>query len=93
MSTNKNIKEEVIRYCDLSAPEDERLELLGSLLLQIKGEMEEKEARRVGEFIHNYLNRKKALDHYFFNRTLRKNEEGELSSELQAELEWVKVFT
>lgn len=89
MKSNKsNLEEQTLKYNDLSTPEDDRLELIGSLLLQANGDIDENEARRVGEFIHTYLKRKKVLDSCFWRRTLSETEE--YCSLFQAEVCWVE---
>lgn len=83
-------EEKALKYCDLSAPEDSKLELIGELLLQHSNEMEEKQVRQTGEFIHAYLKKKKALDHYFWGRFSLGVEMD--SEEFQAEIKWIESF-
>ena len=82
-------KEKLVKYSDLSAPEDERLHLIGTLLLQSESELDAREVKRIGEFIHSYIRRKKALEYCLLEYSTHRIDEN-LSNELQAEIQWVK---
>ena len=69
-TVEKNFKSKCVKYSDLSSDNDHQLQLISSLLLKVTDALEIKEARTLGQFLDNYINKKIILDHFFWMRSV-----------------------
>lgn len=85
---NENLK---LMYRELMAKEEERLSLLSHLLSQTSEMLEQRDVRRLGDILRDYLDHKSLLDHYFLEAPL--NDCGYSESEIKAEIERLNSLT
>ena len=87
---SKPTEKDLVNYCDFSSKEDEKLCLISNLLLQTEGEIEAKDARRIGEMIQDCVETKRVLAHYFLGRSV--SNLGLSEKEIKAEIKKIETL-